>query len=138
MRIDTVSLPVGRIPRGASDVHGLTRARLRELGALPWPDVHAELASLLSDAQAVIAWNADYDSRLLKQTAERHGLSLPPVPWHCAMRAEADYRGTGSAWAKLGDAATRLGVRVADSHSAAGDARTTLAVMHRLGEAARA
>ena len=138
VRLDTVSLPVGRIPRGASDVHGLTRACLRKLGARPWHDVHAELASLLRDAQAVIAWNADYDSRLLKQTAERHGLSLPSVPWHCAMRAEADYRGTGAAWAKLGDAAARLGVRAADAHSAVGDARTTLAVMRRLVEVARA
>ena len=59
--LDTVSLPQGRIPRDASDVHGLTRARLRTMGARPWPAVHAELALLLEDASSVIAWNAEFD-----------------------------------------------------------------------------
>ena len=35
--LDTVSLPQGQIPRGASDVNGLTRAKLRSMGARPWP-----------------------------------------------------------------------------------------------------
>ena len=59
--LDTVSLPQGRIPRDASDVHGLTRARLRTMGARPWPAVHAELALLLEDASSMIAWNAEFD-----------------------------------------------------------------------------
>ena len=84
----SVSLPQGPIPRGASDVHGLTRTKLRSMGARPWSDVHPELAELLRGAGAVLIWNAEYDRRLLDQTAERHGLTLPSAPWRCAMRAK--------------------------------------------------
>ena len=40
VRLDTVSMPQGRIPADASNVHGLTRVRLRSMGARPWPEVH--------------------------------------------------------------------------------------------------
>ena len=75
--LDTVSMPQGRIPTDASNVHGLTRSRLRSMGALPWPKVHRELVELLRDASVVVAWNVEFDRRLLHQTAKRHGLTLP-------------------------------------------------------------
>lgn len=132
--LNTVSLPQGPIPRDASDVHGLTRARLRTMGARPWPAVHAELALLLKDALSVIAWNAEFDRSMLEQTAERHGLILPAVLWRCAMQAEADTHGPDTAWSNLEDAAEYWGVPASDGHSAVGDARTTLAVVRRLAE----
>ena len=55
--LDTVSMPQGRIPTEASDVHGLTRPRLRSMGARPWPEVHGELVELLRGAKIVIAWS---------------------------------------------------------------------------------
>lgn len=72
--LDAVCLPQGCIPAEASDLHGLTRARLRARGARSWPEVHPEVATLLLRACAVLAWNAEFDRRLLEQTAERHGL----------------------------------------------------------------
>ena len=63
--LDTVSLPQGPIPRGASDVNGLTRAKRRSMGARPWPAVHAELWPLLFGARVALAWNAEFDRRLL-------------------------------------------------------------------------
>ena len=132
--VDTVSLPQGSIPRDASDVHGLTRARLWAMGARPWAEVHAELAPLLEDASSVIAWNAEFDRSMLEQTAERHGLMLPAVPWRCAMQAEADTHGPDTAWSNLEEAAGRWGVPNSDAHSAVGDARTTLAVVRRLAK----
>ena len=101
--LDAVSWPQGQIPSDASAVHGLTRARLRSMGARPWPEVHVEVADLLRHAAAVIAWNADYDRRLLHQTAERYGLRLPSMLWCCAMEAEATTRSTvgdRAAWIK--------------------------------------
>ena len=53
--LNTVSLPQGRIPTKASDVHGMTRARLRSMGARPWPEVHAELRPLLFGAHVALA-----------------------------------------------------------------------------------
>ena len=77
LRFEALSLPVGRISRDASDVHGLTKRVLKEEGARPWPEVWAELAPLLSGAAVVLGWNAEFDVRLLWQTNERHGLPDP-------------------------------------------------------------
>ena len=115
--LDTVSLPQGRIPSDASDVHGFTRARLRSMGARPWPAVYAEVAVLLRGAAMMIAWNVDFDRSLLEQTSERHGLILPAVPWRCAMNAEADTRGAGAPWIKLTEAAERLHVYRHPTHT---------------------
>ena len=132
VRLDTVSMPQGRIPTEASNVHGLTRARLRSMDARPWPEVHRELAQLLSGASVVVAWNVEYDRRLLHQTAKRHGLTLPVRTWRCAMEAETTTRGPAAPYAKLADVARRLGVSAAGAHSALVDARTTLAVVRAL------
>ena len=135
--IDTVSLPHGPIPRAASDVHGLTRARLRAMGARAWPEVHAELSPLLEGAALVIAWNAEFDRGMLEQTSERNGLILPVVPWRCAMNAEANSRGNDASWITLIDAAERLSVPVPDAHVALADARTTLACVRALAASRR-
>ena len=42
--IDALAMPEGRITTAASDVHGLTRGRLRSLRAPPWPVVHDDRA----------------------------------------------------------------------------------------------
>ena len=130
--IDSVSLPHGPIARAASDVHGLTRARLRAMGARAWPEVHAELAPLLEGAASLIAWNAEFDRGMLEQTSERNGLTLPAVPWRCAMNAEANSRGDDASWITLIEAAERLSVPVPDAHAALADARTTLACVRAL------
>ena len=134
--LDTVSLPEGPIPRAASDIHGLTRARLRTMEARPWPAVHAELWPLLFGADTALAWNAEYDRRLLNQTAKRHGLTLPPMVWRCAMQAEATTRDGSdevrAPYAKLADVARRLRVAVPHAHNALADVRTTLAVVRAL------
>ena len=129
VRLDTVSMPQGRIPTDASNVHGLTRARLRSMGARPWPEVHRELEKLLGDASVLVAWNVEYDHRLLHQTAQRHDLTLPVRPWHCAMEAETTTRGPDAPYAKLADVARRLGVSASGAHRPLGDARATLAVV---------
>ena len=130
--LDAVTLPQDRIPTGASNVHGLTRDRLRKL-APPWPKLHPHIEALLARAAAVVAWNADYDRRLLAQTAERHGLQLPTPAWRCAMTADAIARG-GASWRKLTDAAAALGAPAADAHSTLGDAQITLNVLRALAE----
>ena len=81
--------------------------------------------------------NAGFDSRLLRQTAERHGLALPDLPWRCAMLDYAAHVGerwkSGShkgqcRWQTLEVAATREGVEPAGAHRALADARMTLGV----------
>ena len=69
-------------------------------------------------ASVVVAWNVEYDRRLLHQTAKRHGLTLPVRTWRCAMEAETTTRGPAASYAKLADVAGRLGVSAAGDHSA--------------------
>ena len=65
VRFDRLSMPAGRIPTQATAVHGLTRADLRRQKAPAWPEVHDDLVRVLTAAKIVIAYNADFDSRLL-------------------------------------------------------------------------
>ena len=87
--LDVLAMPEETIPRGASNVHGLTREKLQLLGAGSWAEAHAALTPALRAATQVMVYNAAYDRRVLRQTCERHGLELPRVAWRCAMH---DYR----------------------------------------------
>lgn len=116
----------------------MTGPRLRELGASPWPNVHTTLEPILAAAHPVIAWNAPFDKRLVKQTSERHSLALPDRTWKCAMKAEAGTRGEGARKVKLSVAAARLGVTADGAHDALADAQTTLAVLRKLADRAAA
>ena len=135
VRYQSLSLPVGRIPRAVVDIHGLSRKRLKAEGARPWPEVHAEFVAVLDGAAVVLAWNADFDRRLLAQTADRHGLTLPRVPWHDLL---ADYRAmTGEQPGKgrhtLAAVVRRTGAMVdGPAHRAASDCRAVLAVMRAM------
>ena len=91
VRMNVLILPqeTGEIKRHAAEVHGLTRRKLIAEGAQQWPAVHEEFVALLDQAQVVLAYNAPFDSRLLEQSARRHGLSLPKKRWRCILN---DYR----------------------------------------------
>ena len=137
VRFEALSLPQGRIPRDASDIHGLTRAILKAEGARPWPDVHSKLAAVLDGAAVVLAWNAEFDARLLVQTASRHGLTFPKVQIRDALtdyreiRREAPARGRH----KLTAVMRREGAKVdGPAHRATADCRAVLAVVRAVVE----
>lgn len=134
VRLDTLVMPKGHIPAAASNVHGITRQDLRKADAPAWPDVHHAVCKLLQATKVVLIYNAEYDTRLLRQTAERHGLTMPAFASRCLMLDYADYRRVptrknGWRWFKLVDAARQHDIAVQDSHRAAGDARLALALM---------
>ena len=87
-----LALPLGGIPPDAARVHGLTMARLRQLGAVSWQEVHASLAPVLNAAALVLVYNAAFDRRLLQQTCARNDLPTPAVSWRCAMNDYAAWR----------------------------------------------
>ena len=123
-------MPQGRITPGASDVHGLTRSMLGQAGATAWPENHSEVCRLLSAADQVLTYNAEFDQRLLTQTAERYGLALPSLNWRCLMIAYAD----GRRWFKLAEACKREGLRVSGAHRAESDARMARELWRKMGE----
>ena len=52
----------------------------------------AGLAALLRDARCVLAWRADFDARVLAQTAAVHNLALAPIKWADVRPAYVDAR----------------------------------------------
>ena len=129
--LDTLVRPSGPIPWGASRVHGITDAHVAN--APTYAEVHAELERLL-ERRGVVAYNASFDERILRQTAARYGLRSPRARWECAMRQYArwinewDERKQDYRWHKLPVVALP-GVK---AHTASGDCRATLHVLRRM------
>lgn len=120
----------GRVPEGATYVHGLTLADLD--GAPTWPAVLPQLQALLR-GRRILAWNAPFDERMLQQTSRLWGLRHDLPAFECAMRAYAMARGLATGRRKLAVAATESGVmRGTQRHRSADDARLTLAVLASL------
>ena len=134
LRLSALSMPSGRIWPDAVEIHGLTEARLRAMGARPWPAVHPELAAVLSGARHVLAYNADFDARVLKQTAARHRLPLPAVRWGDVRAAYTQAR-LGREYS-LADAMRQEGLEWEGSqHRAEADCRPLLAVIRAIATA---
>ena len=139
VRLERPIMPIGRISKQASQIHGLTRARLRELGAQPWPSVVPEYEALLRTTDTVLVWNAEFDARLISQTVQKHvekgtavidALSpdFTQIRAHCLMTEYAALDGRERI--SLEEAAETEGARPSEpKHRAANDALTVLAVM---------
>jgi DNA polymerase III epsilon subunit-like protein len=73
----------------ASAVHGLTRRDVKD--APRYPAIFEEVMGYLC-SRVVIAYNASFDIRLLKQTADCYELAFPALHTGCLMYAYAKYR----------------------------------------------
>ena len=140
--LDTLVRPSGPVPAEAAAIHGITDAMLAD--APTWPEIHDRFCRLIAGRQ-VIAYNADFDVRLIEQTARRYRESIPDlVPldqvatFSCAMLAYADFYGEWSAekgryrWQKLANAAQQQCVMVENAHRALGDCLMTLGVVRAM------
>ena len=128
VRFDAVSMPVGRIPTEASNIHGLRPVDLKRMGARRWPKLYGELLNVLCGAEVVLAWNASFDARLLAQTSERHGLVLPTtIPWRDLLAEYRVLRPCGRHG--LAAAAEREHVAFEGAHRALADCQAVLAVL---------
>lgn len=82
--------PTVPIDREAEDIHGITAESLAN--SPTWPEVSAQVRKILCGRSLVI-FNADFDTRMLRQTSAAFG---EPVEWvselktHCAMYLAAD------------------------------------------------
>ena len=140
VQYDSLVMPRGSVPVGASNVHGLTKRVLRKEGARPWPDHHDAVVRLLTGASAVCAYNVDYDERLLAQTADGYGLRWPEGRnWGCIMLAYAKHRGIPGKrpgefrWHELEKAMAHEGISyTGEAHRARADALATLEIMRRM------
>ena len=93
--------------------------------------------------QVVIAYNMDFDWRMLQQTASRFRLPAMRIGKRdCAMKQYARFKGARHSngrnyvWHKLGAAAAQEGFQVAQAHDALNDARMTLALIRKMAASA--
>ncbi len=135
--LDTLVRPTVPIPAEASAVHGITDEAVS--GAPAFADLLPALKGVLT-SQMVITYNAEYDLRLLRQSAAANGLdwdSQVPATWFCSMRWYATYRGEWNParqsyrWHKLCDAARQCGVSLDGLrlHRALADVETTRRIL---------
>ena len=132
--------PTRPIPPVASAVHGIRDADVA--GAPSFKDLYIRLSTVLA-GQVVIAYNMDFDWRMLQQTAARY--RLPPVrigKRDCAMKQYARYKGLRHSngrnyvWHKLGAAIAQEGLSAEPAHDALADARMTLSLIRKMASSA--
>lgn len=132
--LDTRLRPTVPISEDAYAVHGISAADLREAPTLA--SVWLRVCELLHDA-LVIAYNADFDRRMLAQSAERYNLRRPVgLRWYCLMEACTVYDAPiDGRWLSLAAVCAELDIPRADyglAHAARTDALATLAVLRAL------
>ncbi|MDS9914977.1 3'-5' exonuclease [Pseudomonas aeruginosa] len=132
--------PTVPIEPRAAEIHGIQHEHL--VGAPSWPEIEAQVIALLS-GRSVVIFNADYDKRLIRQTAAAFGL---PDPWpetcvsRCAMYLSADAFGPTNKYGtiSLANAALAAGVEWKGvAHSAAADVLATVDVVQSIARLRR-
>ena len=130
--------PTVPIPHVASAIHGLSDSDVAS--APSFKDIYIRLSTLLA-GQVVIAYNMDFDWRMLQQTSARY--RLPDVRTgkrDCAMKQYAKYKGVRRSkgrnyvWHKLGNAVAQEGLQITRAHDALDDARMTLSLINKMAE----
>lgn len=82
--------PTKEIPEQVEKIHGISNEAVQF--APTWAQIHEQVSSLVN-GRFVVIYNAQYDLRLLDQTARAHGLQMPNIDAGCAMLAFAKYLG---------------------------------------------
>lgn len=139
VRLNEPVLPQAPIHAKAKEAHGLDEAKLRKLGAKPYPEIHPKVDKLLSGCSVLLVYNAEFDVRMLNQTLERYRIrpeagedAERPVHWVCVMKEYAAYRQDGRRSHRLEDAIRHEGGSPNQEHRALADCRMTLELMQRV------
>lgn len=124
--LNTRVRPSSEIEPGAFDTHGLDAEQLAN--APTAYDIWADVQEII-EHKVVVAYNAAFDQRMLKQTAARYGLDYLTCPkWECAMLQYAAYCGE---WSDRFDGYKYQPLPNA-GHSAAADCQATLALIRHV------
>lgn len=109
------------IPVAAARIHGITMAKLKDSPTMI--DIHPQIRNLLK-GRIVIAYNSNFDKRLLKQTFNKYDLtSLTKVVWQDAMVPYSNFVGS-SRWVKLPGA----------THGTLGDCKAVLKIINEMAQ----
>jgi DNA polymerase III epsilon subunit-like protein len=133
--LDTLVRPTSPMAPEARAIHGITDQALAD--APPFADLYHPIAHLLGH-RPVLAYNADFDRRILAQTCTKYG--LPPLEvaaWDCVMERYAYFWGERSQAGaykpqSLSTACIQQGIGVHGHHEAVQDCLLTLALINAM------
>lgn len=129
--LDTLVRPrASFIPARVSAVHGITMDDV--IDAPSFDEVYDELLRVTAE-QAVLAWNAPFDERMVRQSAVAWGRVERVKNFECSMRLYALASGLSGGRAQLERAARLTGAlqSAPQSHRALDDTRLSLEVLRR-------
>lgn len=97
--LDTLVKPTKVIPSSATAIHGITDEMVAT--APTYADIHSTVLAILEQGTCYI-YNSSYDTRIIRQTAELHGLSFDSSKYSfwCVME-EYTYEFNQGYWEKL-------------------------------------
>lgn len=131
--LDTLVQPAGEIGEEAAAIHGITHQMTHS--SPTFDQILGDLAGIVHD-RTVVMYNANFDGRLIYQSARRYGLRAPNMSAHCAMNAYARFFGQWDhsrnrwRWQSLTNAAHQMGVAIeGNAHRALTDCQTTLGII---------
>jgi DNA polymerase III subunit epsilon len=130
--LNTLVRPTNPIAPEARAIHGITDEVLAQ--APSFSNLYDTIAVLLGN-RSVLAYNADFDRRILAQTCATYG--LPPLEvaaWDCVMERYASFWGESSKAdhfkpQSLSTAYMQQGIDVQGHHDAVKDCLLTLALI---------
>lgn len=134
--LDSLVKPTQPIPYGATCIHGITDEMVA--GAPSFAAVYPELVQLIT-GRFVVAFNAEFDARMVKQSCALYNLAEPEADWRCAMRMYAQYETNWSDYwedfkfISLADACYGNDIPLGTTHQAAADARLTWQLIQKIG-----
>lgn len=122
--------PTKPIPQGAIDVHGITNEMVAN--APTWREIQPLVIEIIR-ARIVLAYNADYDSRILRQSSLISGVAVAGFEWGCLMKAWCQFRGV-TKWQKLDNVCREIEYPLVNAHRAMADAKAARAVLEYLAK----
>lgn len=139
--LDTLVKPTIAIPADATRIHGITNEMVQN--APGWDQVVGLVFDILSEANALIIYNADYDLRMIDQSCWAADVDVDDLykrkpPTFCAMNRFAEIYGDWNdyhqsyRWQKLETAARYYKLPVSNAHTALGDCLMTLSVSKKM------
>lgn len=145
--LNSLIKPCAPIPNAATKIHGITNEMVQDAPGIL--DLEPELIAALQD-KTIVIYNADYDTRILRQSflyagAELHGTPYKLPHEHfchhnnlkaaCAMEAFAAFYGdwneykSSYTWKRLTVAAAHFNLATSGAHGALADCLMTLGVV---------
>lgn len=141
--MNTLVKPTCSIPADATKIHGITDADVEF--APKFDEVFDTLLKLVMSLDVpLVAYNAGYDARLIKQSIVAYSTDYYPLYkkiasyCHCAMFKYAEYYGEWNEdkndfkWQSLSNAMKQQGLEISNAHRALGDSKMTLALINKV------